>query len=52
MNDMLTKFLMSVAAAMLGGVMTYGMKAVSIEGRLDGIERAVMRIENNLNRHP
>lgn len=48
MNDMLTKFLLSVAAAMLGSVMTYGMKAVSIEGRLDGIERAVIRIENKL----
>ena len=50
MNDMLGKFMLSLAAAMLGGVMTYGLKAVSIEGRLDGIERAVMRIENKIDK--
>lgn len=48
MNELLQKFALSVAAAMIGGALTYGMKAVSIEGRLDGIERAVIRIENRL----
>lgn len=48
MNDVLEKIIMSVAAAVLGSVMTYGMKAISIEGRLDGIERAVIRIEQKL----
>lgn len=48
MNDLLQKVIMSMAAAVLGGAMTYSMKAISIEGRLDGIERAVIRIENKL----
>ena len=48
MNDLITKVVMSMAAAVLGGAMTYSMKAISIEGRLDGIERAVIRIENKL----
>ena len=48
MNDLVQKLILSIAGAMIGGVFTYGLKAVSIEGRLDGIERAVMRIENKL----
>ena len=48
MNELLQKIIMSMAAAVLGGAMTYSMKAISIEGRLDGIERAVVRIENKI----
>lgn len=48
MNELLQKLIMSMAAAVLGGAMTYSVKAISLEGRLDGIERAVIRIENTL----
>lgn len=42
------KIILSVVAALAGSVLTYAFKAVSIEGRLDGIERAVTRIEAKL----
>ena len=45
---MLEKIVVALIGALAGGFLTYGVKAVSLEGRLDGIERAVLRIESRL----
>ena len=42
------KIIVALLSAMLGGLGTYGLKAITIEGRLDAIERAVIRIEKRL----
>jgi hypothetical protein len=39
------KILVALISALAGGMLTYATKAIAIEGRLDGIERAVIRIE-------
>lgn len=48
---MLEKIIVAMVSAVAGGVLTYAVKAVAIEGRLDGIERSVQRIENRLFPH-
>ena len=48
MNELTQKIIISMMAALVGSVGTYFTKAVSMEGRLDGIERAVIRIEQKL----
>ena len=45
---MTEKIVLACISALAGGLLTYGVKAISIEGRLDGIERAVIRIEHKL----
>jgi hypothetical protein len=47
---MLEKIVMAVIGAVAGGMITWSTKALTIEGRLDGIERAVVRIERKLER--
>lgn len=49
---MIEKVAAAVAGALFGAVMTYGLKGVQIEGRLDGIERAVIRIEHKIDKAP
>lgn len=50
MSEFTQKIILGVLAAMAGGFMTYAGKALTIEGRLDGIERAVIRIESKLSK--
>lgn len=46
-----TRELLTALASMLAGSMlTYCIKAVSLEGRMDGMEHAVSRIEEKLDR--
>lgn len=47
---MTEKIVTAIIAALAGGMLTWSMKAMQIEGRLDGIERAVMRIEQRLDK--
>lgn len=47
---MIEKIVMAVVGAIAGGMITWSTKALTIEGRLDGIERAVVRIEGKLER--
>lgn len=42
------KIIVALVSAIAGGVLTYAAKALTIEGRLDGIEKAVQRIEQRL----
>ena len=48
---MLEKIIVAMVSAVAGGLLTYAVKAVAIEGRLDGIERSVLRIETRLFPH-
>lgn len=50
MSDITQKIVVAIASALVGGFMTYAGKALSIEGRLDGIERAVIRIEQKISK--
>lgn len=45
---MLEKIIVALVSAMAGGVLTYAAKTLTIEGRLDAIERSVSRIETRL----
>lgn len=45
---MAERVIVALVSALAGGVMTYTVKAVAIEGRLDAIERGVARIEQRL----
>lgn len=45
---MLEKITVAVASALAGGVLTYTTKALTLEGRIDAIERSVQRIEHRL----
>jgi hypothetical protein len=45
---MFDKILVAIISAAAGGLMTYGVKAVSLEGRIMGIEKSVDRIERRL----
>ncbi len=42
------KIFAAVAGALVGAVMTYGAKAISLEGRLDAMEKTLQRIEFRL----
>lgn len=42
------RIIVAIASAAVGGVFTYAVKALTMEGRLDGIERAIVRIEARL----
>lgn len=42
------KILTAIASALAGAVLTWGIKAVQLEGRLEAIERGVQRIETRL----
>jgi hypothetical protein len=42
------KIIVGILSALASGVLTYAFKAASIEGRLEGIERAIVRIEAKL----
>lgn len=42
------KVVLAILSAVAGALLTYGAKALTIEGRLDGIERAVHRIEERV----
>lgn len=48
MNDFTLKLLLAVASAGLGSTGTYVLKAVSIEGRLEAIEKTSERNERKL----
>lgn len=48
---MIEKLLVAVLSAAAGGLLTYGANVLKIEGRLDGIERSVTRIEQRLFPH-
>lgn len=50
MSQVTQKILVAVASALAGGFLTYAGKALSLEGRLDGIERAVIRIEQRISK--
>mgnify|MGYP006913923949 CR=1 FL=1 len=45
---MLEKALLAICSAVAGSLLTYGANVLKIEGRLDGIERSVTRIEQRL----
>lgn len=45
---MLEKVAVALLSAVAGGLFTYSAKALTIEGRLDSIERSVTRIEHRL----
>lgn len=45
---MTEKIVVGLVSAIASGVLTYAFKAASIEGRLDGVERALVRIEAKL----
>lgn len=45
---MIEKVLVAALSAVAGGLFTYSAKALTIEGRLDGIERSIVRIESRL----
>lgn len=49
---MMEKIVSGIVGALVGAVMTYGTKGIQIEGRLDGIERAVIRIEHKIDNAP
>ena len=42
--------LTAVASMLAGSLMTYGLKAVAVEGRVSGVEHSLMRIEAKLDR--
>ena len=42
--------LTAVTSLLAGSLMTYGLKAVQMEGRVAGVEHALMRIEAKLDR--
>lgn len=48
---MLEKIIVAMVSAMAGGLLTYASKTLTIEGRLDAIERTVTRIETRLFPH-
>lgn len=45
---MLEKIIVAMVSAMAGGLLTYGTKGLTLEGRIDAIERSVQRIEMRL----
>ena len=49
---MFEKIIVAVASAasgaLAGATLTYTLKAVQLEGRIDGIERSIQRIESRL----
>lgn len=42
------KIIVGIVSAIASGVLTYAFKAASMEGRIEGIERAIIRIEASL----
>ena len=50
-KPMLEKIIVAMVSAMAGGLLTYAAKTLTIEGRLDAIERSVSRIETRLFPH-
>ena len=47
---MADKIIVALLSAILGGGFTYAIKAAGLEGRMDGIERGMIRIENKLDK--
>ena len=47
---MADKIIVALLSAILGGGFTYAIKAAALEGRMDGIEKTVERIENKLDK--
>lgn len=45
---MTEKVVVAIVSALASGVLTYSFKAATIEGRLDGVEKALVRIEAKL----
>lgn len=45
---MTEKIVVALISAMASGMLTYSFKAATIEGRLDGVEKALIRIEAKL----
>lgn len=45
---MTEKILVALVSAVASGMLTYSFKAATIEGRLDGVEKALIRIEAKL----
>lgn len=45
---MLEKIIVAIVSAMVGGVLTYSAKMLSLEGRIDAMERSLIRIETRL----
>ncbi|MBN9407633.1 MAG: hypothetical protein J0H69_00660 [Burkholderiales bacterium] len=45
---MMEKVATALVSALCGAVLTYGVKAIAIEGRMDAIERSLQRIETRL----
>lgn len=51
-SETMQRVAVALVSALAGGVLTYTVKALTIEGRLDGIERAVQRIEQRVYQLP
>ncbi|MDR7095528.1 hypothetical protein [Hydrogenophaga laconesensis] len=47
-RPMLEKIIVAIVSAMVGGVLTYSAKMLSLEGRIDAMERSLIRIETRL----
>ncbi len=45
---MTERVVVAVISALAGGMLTYGAKTLTLEGRLDAIERALVRIEQRI----
>ncbi len=45
---MLERAALALLSAVAGGMLTYGANVLKIEGRLDGLERSLARIEGRL----